>query len=128
MFPEQLKKILNLCKKTGDRVVIFEASAPENSYVVMDFDRYAAMLGEEGSAPVAINNTPIPAPAPLSVEKESLTEEDLTDKINREISLWKSRENSPGLAEESRDLAAEAKPKKAWNIPPQVKNRAQAIE
>jgi hypothetical protein len=128
MFPEQLKKILNLCKKTGDRVVIFEASAPENSYVVMDFDRYAAMLGEEGSTPASVNSVSSPAPAPINVEKESLTEEDLTDKINREISLWKNRENSPGLAEESRDLAAEAKPKKAWNIPPQVKDRAQAVE
>ena len=30
MFPEQLKKILNLIKKTGDRVVIFDAANLSN--------------------------------------------------------------------------------------------------
>jgi hypothetical protein len=56
-----------------------------------------------------------------SIKSEKLTEDDLTDKINREISMWKNRDNSAFLNEEN-------KPKKAWQIPSQVKNNAQNIE
>jgi hypothetical protein len=122
MFPEQLKKILNLIKKTGDRVVIFDPSSPESSYVVMDIDRYADMvLGGKISPAEPEKNELNPINKEISEEKENLTEEDLTDKINREISMWKNRENAPCLDEE-------IKPKKAWSIPPQVKNKAQEIE
>jgi len=126
MFPEQLKKILNLIKRTGDRVVIFDASHSDESYVIMDFDRYSHMvLTEEPielkqkeesfkSGTNQVNNS-------LDDKKENLTEEDLTDKINREISMWKNRENLPYLAEEE-------KSKKAWQIPSQVKNKAQEVE
>ncbi len=141
MFPEQLKKILNLIKKTGDRVVVFDANAPDDSYVIMGFDDYAegfdcdcdcgsacekcasdvpaAKAAKTQEAPI---NTPIKADLPAdSVKTENLTEEDLTDKINREISMWKNRENSAYLGEES-------KPKKAWAIPSNVKNKAQEVE
>lgn len=125
MFPEQLKKILNLIKKTGDRVVVFDASSPDDSYVVMDIDRYAEMMLTEKTVPakpVKPEKSEIkPINNDLSAEKENLTEEDLTDKINREISMWKNRENAPCLDEE-------IKPKKAWSIPPQVKNKAQEVE
>ncbi len=126
MFPEQLKKILNLIKKTGDRVIVFDASTPDDSYVIMDINRYSEMaLGEKRilAEPekivekIAENTEKVDSNA----KKENLTEEDLTDKINREISLWKNQENAPLLDEESR-------PKKAWSIPPQVKNKAQDIE
>lgn len=127
MFPEQLKKILNLVKKTGDRVIIFDASAPDDSYVIMGFDNYAASLDSALSPKItkiqeAPANTPIMADLSAnSEEKENLTEEDLTDKINREISMWKNRENSVFLGEEN-------KPKKAWQIPSKVKDKAQEIE
>jgi len=132
MFSEQLQKILKLIKKTGDRVIMFEASAPEDAYVVMDFERYAStMTGEElvdkklvannleeklGKLPevksdLTSNNT----------QNQNLTEEDLADKINREISMWKNREDSSYLEEEN-------KPRKTWQIPPQVKNNAKNIE
>lgn len=126
MFPEQLKKILNLIKKTGDRVIVFDASTPDDSYVIMDINRYSEMaLGEKRilAEPekivekIAENTEKVDSNA----KKENLTEEDLTDKINREISLWKNQENAPLSDEES-------KPKKAWSIPPQVKNKAQDIE
>jgi len=127
MFPEQLKKILSLAKKTGDRVVIFDANAPDDSYVVMGFDDYAAgfntveetKISDRQAAPL---NTPVSAGlSDNSQEAENLTEEDLTDKINREISMWKNRENSAYLGEDN-------KPKKAWQISPKVKNKAQEIE
>jgi len=148
MFPEQLKKILNLVKKTGDRVVIFDASAPEDSYVIMDFNDYVAGLNsapavasfnlapaakasriQEAPVDTSINtpintsvNTPIKTDLSANIEEsENLTEEDLTDKINREISMWKNRESSVYLGEEN-------KPKKAWTIPSQVKDKAQEVE
>lgn len=122
MFPEQLKKILNLIKKTGDRVVIFDPSAPDSSYVIMDIDRYTNMVSSSEISPVEPKKSELsPVNQGLNKEKENLTEEDLTDKINREISMWKNRENAPCPDE---DL----KPKKAWTIPSQVKNKAQEIE
>jgi len=129
MFPEQLKKILNLIKRTGDRVVIYDANTPDNSYVMMDFDRYASMISSEGPVQTVnkiVLEEPIkteisPINSVVEPKKENLTEEDLTDKINREISMWKNRENTPYLAEED-------KPKKAWSIPSQVKNKAQEVE
>jgi len=127
MFPEQLKKILNLVKQTGDRVVIFDANAPDDSYVIMGFDNYAASLGSASVAPVVkiqptpLNTSIVSDLTDNSGEGENLTEEDLTDKINREISMWKNRENSAYLGEDN-------KPKKAWQIPPKVKDKAQEIE
>ena len=126
MFPEQLKKILNLIKKTGDRVVVFDAASPEESYVIMDFDRYSNMVLTEESTASKQKEAPLKseisqANIDLDDKKENLTEEDLTDKINREISMWKNRENLPYLAEEE-------KSKKAWQIPSQVKNKAQEVE
>jgi len=134
MFPEQLKKILNLIKQTGERVVLFDANKPDDSYVVMDFDQYAQMSGagealksvapkNRKSAEKLAENNNVSAPDFNNSESkaENLTEEDLTDKINREISMWKNREVSSFPEEEN-------KPKKAWSIPPQVKDKAQEVE
>lgn len=134
MFPEQLKRILNLIKKTGDKVVVFDASASDDSYVLMNFDSYEGMVSSEKAIN---NNSKIQTEkqvediikkeessaniSDLSGENGNLTEEDLTDKINREISIWKNRENASYLGEEN-------KPKKPWQIPPQVKDRAQGVE
>jgi hypothetical protein len=126
MFPEQLKKILNFVKKTGDRVVIFDASAPDDSFVVMDFDSYS-QSGNEGitkavNSEIIGKNTVSEPDLKVPEEKaKNLTEEDLTDKINREISMWKNRDDLSFSTEEN-------KPKKAWSIPPQVKEKAQGVE
>lgn len=135
MFPEQLKKILNLVKKTGDRVVIFDASAPDDSYVVMGFDAYANTLtpAELVDKKLVANNFLDKSQGTSQISEKTLentgetgksknlTEEDLTDKINREISMWKNRDDLSFSGNES-------KPKKAWSIPPQVKEKAQDVE
>ncbi|MFA5184353.1 MAG: hypothetical protein WC456_02385 [Patescibacteria group bacterium] len=128
MFPEQLQKILDLIKKTGDRVVIFDSRNPDDSYVVMDFNNYANQAARGASAPAAApsHNSPEPAApkaelSPMSAKSDNLTEEDLTDKINREISMWKNRDVSSFLGEEN-------KSKNGWQIPPQVKDKAQEVE
>jgi len=128
MFPEPLKKILSLVKRTGDRVVIYDGSNPDESYVLMSLDNYAGLaLPGEKKAPVA----PVPAPAAapsgepetisLDEEGNDLTDEDLTDRINREISLWKNQGKASSLSEED-------KVSKSWSIPPQIKDKALGVE
>ncbi|MFA6995285.1 MAG: hypothetical protein WC249_02635 [Patescibacteria group bacterium] len=126
MFPEQLKKILNIIKNTGDRVIIYDAANPDDSYALMDFSNYARLIDnteKKMDKPNLINqeNSLNKPELPVKSEKiENLTEEDLTDKINREISNWKNKEDSSYLGEEN-------KPKKAWEISGTVKEKAQEI-
>ena len=142
MFPEQLKKILTLIKKTGDRVVIFDGANPDDTYVIMDIARYLeatpALIKTSANTPVhtpaapVIPDVPEAEPvAPISSEKveiipenkkeADLTGEDLTDKINQEISMWKNQDKAQSLSEED-------KVKKSWQIPPAVKDKAHNIE
>ncbi len=161
MFGDQLKKILQLIKATGDRVIVYDPSAPDDSYVILDFNRYSDMInsGIPKKAVEVIAKEPIreiakepakPAPKDLptevleelsisekkslnikeelikdfvkdSVKSENLTEDDLTDTINREILMWKNRDNAPYLGEEN-------KAKHPWQIPSQIKVKAQGVE
>jgi hypothetical protein len=136
MFPEQLKKILNIIKKTHDRVIIFDGNKPDDTYVIMNLDSYVeTAVKADQPAKIAQPETAVAEPlkpaqesapgkpelSPKSGKIENLTEEDLTDKINREISMWKNQENAPYLGEEN-------KVKKAWQIPPIVKDKAQEVE
>lgn len=122
MFPEQLKKILNLIKKTGDRVVLFDGANPDNTYVLMNLDSYSDLSGGTKQNQTVGSGKSIIAENQAQKEpEENLTEEDLTDKINREILMWKNREHEPYSAIDDR-------PKKAWSIPSQVKNKAQEVE
>lgn len=122
MFPEQLKKILNLIKKTGDRVVLFDGANPDDTYVLMNLDSYADLSGgEKQDQTVGSGKLAVAENKAQKEPEENLTEEDLTDKINREILMWKNREHEPYSAVDDR-------PKKAWSIPSQVKNKAQEVE
>ncbi|NCA95645.1 MAG: hypothetical protein EOM74_01560 [Methanomicrobia archaeon] len=122
MFPEQLKKILNLIKKTGDRVVLFDGANPDDTYVLMNLDSYSDLSGGAKQNQAVGSGKSIIAENQAQKEpEENLTEEDLTDKINREILMWKNREHEPYSAIDDR-------PKKAWSIPSQVKNKAQEVE
>lgn len=137
-------------------MIVFDAATPDDSYVIMGFDDYAAgfdcecncgsdcgcgsdcecdsdacsekFIPETKTAALAEAPQNIPVIEPVkadlssnSEENQNLTEEDLTDKINREISMWKNRDNSVFLGEEN-------KPKKAWAIPSKVKDKAQDVE
>ncbi|MDD3285742.1 MAG: hypothetical protein PHG95_03900 [Patescibacteria group bacterium] len=103
---EQLKKALKLARKTNDAIVFFDAETPEDSFAIVDLDRYEKMVDS-----VTLDKKE-------AVYKPNLTEGDLADKINREISDWKNQEQSEYLAEES-------KSRKNWNIPPQIKDKAE---
>lgn len=125
MFPEQLKKILQLIKQTNDRVIIFDASNPEETFVLMDFNNYTSLITKEAEVKQpetpAVSVSAKPMLEEKKVASDDLTEEDLTDKINREISIWKNGDGSSFLAEEN-------KSRPGWQIPKQVKQKAQEVK
>jgi uncharacterized protein YnzC (UPF0291/DUF896 family) len=106
---EQLKKAIALAKKTKSSVIMFDAENPQDTFVLLDLDQYEKMIEKKIEK---VN---------LVKEKNDLTEDNLADKINREISLWKNQENSDSLEEEEVN-------KKRWQIPPHVKNKAKEIQ
>ena len=66
---KNLEKIINLIRKTGDKAIILDAQG-EPSYVIMTISDYERlMLGKS--------------------EVLGLTEQELLDKINRDINFWK---------------------------------------
>lgn len=67
----QLQKAINLAKKTGDRLIIFDKTESESPFVVMSIEEYEK---------VALGRA----------EVRGLTENELVDKINRDIAVWKS--------------------------------------
>jgi len=103
---KQLKKALRLARKSNNPIIFFDAESPEDSFAIVDLDRY-----EELISPEILDKKE-------AVYHPDLTEEDLTDKINCEISTWKNDENAEYLAEE-------VKTRKNWNIPPHVKGKAE---
>lgn len=139
MFSPELKKILELAKRTGDKVVIFDSNKPEDSYVVSTIDTYLEKEDskekktenkenkknkEEEKKNKSSDNEEEEKSAENTEEnekEESLTEEDLTDRINQEISMWKNQNKT-------QDLSEEDEVKKSWKIPPAVKNKAHNIE
>jgi len=127
MLPEKLQELLKLVGKTGDRLVVFDANSSDKSFVLMDLDNYQKIIKidiQNTSKPLADNSLKeaenIPEIPPLPVVSKNLTEEDLTDKINREISMWKNGVDKP-YAEDN------DQPRKAWQIPNKVKDNAQEV-
>jgi hypothetical protein len=71
MQDNQLQRAINLTKKTGDRLIVFDKAESESPYVVMSLDEYEKLV---------IGHS----------EVRGLTENELLDKINRDIAIWKS--------------------------------------
>ncbi len=118
---EQLQKAINLAKKTGDRLIVFDSSKPDNVFVVMSLKDYENLiLGKS--------------------EVRGLTEDGLLDKINRDIAIWKSEQN---LNNEDTDVGLDyfqmlsdkqeveekrtRKGSKSWSIPRTRKMNAEEI-
>ena len=74
----QLQKAIDLVKKTGDRLLVFDSAKSDNIYVVMNIKDYENLvLGKS--------------------EVRGLTEDELLDKINRDIAIWKSEQEFDGF-------------------------------
>ncbi len=102
---EQLKKAIALAKKTKGTVIMFNPEAPEDTFVLLGIDQYEKITEKKEQ----------------KGKVDNLTDDNLADKINREISLWKNQEN-PDIVNPGETS------KKRWQIPPQVKNKAKEIE
>lgn len=122
----QLEKALNLAKKTGDRLIIFDQLKTDRALVILGLDDYEKLVvkGED---------------------KSGLTEDDLLDTINRNIAAWKNDSNTansdmtaanffsakneqkysekPLDEEDSRSRNT----KKLWSIPKEIKEGADEI-
>lgn len=75
MQSNQLNKAINLAKKTGDRLIVFDKAESVNPFVVMGLDEYEKLV---------IGHS----------EVRGLTENELLDKINRDIAIWKSEDEN----------------------------------
>lgn len=83
---KQLQRAIDLASYTGDKIIFVDEKNDE-SLVVMGLDEYEKMVFGENKE---------------KTEVENLTEEELLDKINREITLWKS------VNEEDEEIEEEA--------------------
>ena len=72
---KQMDKVLDLAAKTGDKVIVM--SEHHDPYVVMTINEYEALLHSSSTV-------------------DGLTEEQLLNKINRDIAVWKASQDDLG--------------------------------
>lgn len=115
-----MRKAINLVKKTGDRLIVFDSAKPDNIFVVMSLKDYENLvLGKS--------------------EVRGLTEDELLDKINRDIAIWKSEQGETATSEALEDYFRELPVKtermdrpakrlgRSWTIPSRRKINAEEI-
>jgi len=67
----QLQRVINLARKTGDRIVVFDSENPENAYAVINLEEYERIVSK-------------------TEEAKSQTEDELLRQANRDIALWRN--------------------------------------
>lgn len=82
-----LQRIINLIKKTGDKAIILDEDGEPNYVIMGIFDYERLVLGR--------------------AEVKGLTEEELLDKINRDITIWKEDQEISNLPLDQHDFARE---------------------
>lgn len=70
---DQLQRFVDLVSKTGDNLVVFDKYNPDNSFVILAINDYERLIGQGGHL-------------------GGLTEDELADKINRDIAIWKNEQ------------------------------------
>jgi hypothetical protein len=75
----KIQKAINISKKTGDRIIVFDGSEDDNPYIIMSLEDYEKITIAESGV-------------------RDLTEDELLDKINRDIAIWKSENEELPLA------------------------------
>jgi hypothetical protein len=68
---DRLQRLIHLINKTGDKLIVFDQQNPDNCYVISGLTDYEDIV-KEGS------------------DVKGLTEDELIDKINRDIAIWKN--------------------------------------
>ncbi|RLC37260.1 hypothetical protein DRH27_04020 [Candidatus Falkowbacteria bacterium] len=80
----QLQKAIDLARKTGDRLIVYN-SEKKDIFVVMSLDEYENLVIGKS-------------------EVRNLTEDELLDKINRDVAIWKSEKNYSPTNSPSREF------------------------
>lgn len=111
---KQLKQVINLSKKTGDRIIVFDNSEPDNSFVVMTLDQYESLIDSDSlsinrNSQNSSNNTQ----EVTNNNNQGLTEKKIIDKI--ENSENNDNNNLPNRNFRNNN----------WQIPPQVKQESE---
>jgi len=68
---EKLEHFINLIAKTGDKLLVYDRHNPDNSFVVVSMNEYERLTATTDTV-------------------KGLTEDELIDKINRDIAIWKN--------------------------------------
>lgn len=99
----QLDKALRLAKKTGDRLIVFDSPTSENAFVVMNLEQYEDLLDMECSGDCDCGHDhdynfedEIDMDEDFGPDLAGLTEEEMLDKINRDIAQWKEVNSDHG--------------------------------
>ncbi len=119
MQPELIARVINLIQKNGDKVVLADPQSGK-AVVVMDLEAYEKLCVQPASAAAPRALEMAPKMAPREVEKKAeqsqntgkkkgirltaetmgpthiladLTQEQLIDKINRDIGAWKTAQD-----------------------------------
>ena len=73
---DRLQRLIHLINKTGDKLIVFDENQSDNCYVLSSLSDYEEMVKNSQSV-------------------KGLTEDELIDKINRDIAVWKT-DQAPG--------------------------------
>jgi hypothetical protein len=114
MNNEQLRKAIELSKKTGDRLMVYDLNTTDDAFIVMAIDDYEKMVLNKKKC-----------------SNNDLTDDELTDKINRDIASWKEaqgaereeivddeeNQSSELIYDYRQDKGKENEKNEHWNIP-----------
>ena len=79
----QLKKVIRLAQKTGDRIIVFDQEKSIDTYVIMPLNKYEELvtnISEKNEVDV--------------FEEEDLTNDEMIDRINRNITSIQNKEEN----------------------------------
>src|SRR3989338_7443744 len=95
-----ITKIFTLVQETGEHFIITDVEG-KNAFVVMPLDEYRGMKGKKASSSVTAVSAPLSSNPTITPSEKSdlanLTEEQLLNKINAEIAVWKNGQVSEAV-------------------------------
>ena len=93
-----ITKIFKLVQETGEHFIITDVEG-KNAFVVMPLEEYRGLKSKK--APAVVATTSVAQPTSISDKSDlaNLTEEQLLNKINAEIAVWKNAQVTETLAE-----------------------------